>query len=479
MSDDIPIVVTSQGPQPQSPASLLAQLLTSVAAVTPGYTANLPGSMIEDISSTDTGALVICDSARVELMNSISPLTANQFMLLQLGQIYIGQYQGAVPAPPSNTSVYAVFAGSVGFVIDSGFIIGDGTYQYIVQDGGIIGSDGFSTPLFCIATIAGSWAVPTNTVTQIASSVPSGITLSVTNQTPGTPGLASAESEEGYRARVLQAGLAVSPGMTTRLKTALGNVSGVQQRLVSVRQQTGGGWEVLVGGGDPYQVANAIFTALFDFSTLVGSQLLVTNITQASPGVVTTNLNHGYTTGQIVVISGVVGMTPINNQNLTATVIDENHFSIGENTSVYPPYISGGVVSPNLRNVSVNILDYPDIYSIIFVSPPVQTVTAAVTYNTTGSNFVSQAAVAQLAGPAMADYINSITVGQPINTLLLADAFLDAVAPVLSAAQVSVLTFAVSINGISTPPSAGTNLIFGDPESYFETSTSAITFTQG
>src|ERR1700761_7470267 len=104
---DIPVVITAAGVQPTPPATLLAQLLAGVAAKNSGYTATLPASLIEDISSTDVGALVICDTARVETLNSISPYSANDFLLSQLGQIYIGP--GAAPAVPTNTSVYVEF----------------------------------------------------------------------------------------------------------------------------------------------------------------------------------------------------------------------------------------------------------------------------------------------------------------------------------------------------------------------------------
>ena len=107
-SQDIPVVVTSAGPQPTPPATLLALLLASVASTNPGYTSNFPGILIEDVSSTDVGALVVCDTARVEAINSISPYSANDFVLAQLGQIYIGP--GAAPAVPTNTSVFVQFS---------------------------------------------------------------------------------------------------------------------------------------------------------------------------------------------------------------------------------------------------------------------------------------------------------------------------------------------------------------------------------
>jgi hypothetical protein len=469
----LPTVMLSTGLQPQAPQDLRNQLVAATAAINPGYTANLPGSLVEDIASTDTNALVLIDAARVETVNSLTPYGANAFVLNQLGQIY-----GVQLGQPTNTSVYVVFTGTPGFVIAQGFVVSDGTYQYVVQDGGVVGAGGTSPALFCVATVAGSWAVATNTVTALVTSVPSTVTLSVTNQTAGTPGVA-AQTEESYRAAVLQAGLATSNGMPATLRTLLGNVPGVQARLVSFLQQTGGGWEIIVGGGDPYQVAYAIYSALFDVSTLVGSTLAITGITQANPGVVTTNLNHGYATGQVVHINGVVGMTAVNGGSFTITVLTQTTFSLGVNTTSYGAYVSGGVVTPNLRNVVVSINDYPDTYNIPFVNPPQQSVTMTVTWNTTAINFVSQAAVAQLAAPALIAYVNALPVGTPINLFELQTTFQNAVASILPAQLITRMVFAVNINGISVPPASGTGIIAGDPESYFYAAPTAITVTQG
>jgi hypothetical protein len=319
--------------------------------------------------------------------------------------------------------------------------------------------------------------VAIGTVNEIITQVPSQITITCTNLVPGVSG-AVAETAEGYRARVIQGGQAVSQGMPTMLKTLVGQVSGVQQRLISPVQQVSGGWEVIVGGGDPYQVAGAIYDSVLDVSTLVGSVMSITNITQANPGVVTTLLNHGYSSGQVIQISGVLGMLPINGVNLTVTVIDEKDFSVGVNTIGYPAYISGGICTPNLRNVTVNITDFPDVYSVTFVNPPQQKVTMTVQWNTTETNFVSAASVAQVVAPAIANYINTIVVAQPINILVMEQVFIAAVAGILQPSQISLINFTVEINGVVTAPQAGTKLIFGDPESFFEATTAGILVEQ-
>lgn len=469
---DLVTVIGPEGLQPTPPQQILQQLITLVQSVRPGYTASLPASLIEDISSTDVYAIALVDAARVELVNSLTPMGANVFLLAQLGQM-LGVTQGKT----TNTSVFCVFTGPPGYVISEGFTVSDGTFQYTVQDAGIIGAGGTSDQLFCLATIPGSWAVPQNVVTQIITSVPPSVTLTVTNPEAGLPG-SGAESEAAYRVRVLQANLAESQGMPAYLKTLLTNVPGVQARLVSVRQQTGGGYMVIVGGGDPNDVANAIFESLFDISILTGSMLLVTSITNANPGVVTCNHNHNYTTGQVIGIVGVVGMGGINNVPLTVTVITPTSFSIGIDTTSSGAYISGGIITPNLRNLVVPVNNYPDTYSIPIVIPPQQVVAVSCSWSTITGTFSQPAAVAQLGQTAIVDYVNSIAAGQPINLNVMNNMFADAISGVLPTDQLSALSFIVTIDGITTPPLTGTQIIPGDPESYFQTQASLVTVIQ-
>ena len=465
-----PLVFTSTGPQPQAPASLLAQEIAIVAAAQPGYTV-LPGSLIDDVSGTDVAAISLSDQASVDAINSITPFSANPFVLNQLGQIY-----GVPVGATTNTSVYVVFTGTVGFILQPGFTVSDGTNQYTVADGGIVGSGGFTVPLFCVATVPGAFAVPANTVTVFITSVPTGYTLTCTNPLPGTPS-AAPQTEEGYRADVLQAGAATSTGAQTLAKTALRNVPGVQNRLVAIKQITGG-WEIIVGGtGDPYAIAYAIYASGLNVSTLVGSTIVVSGYTNANPGVVTTSLNHGLTTGQTATVAGA---TPSGfNYTGVVTVISETTFSMALNTSGFGAYVSGGVVTPNARNQSISIYDYPDTYTVPFVLPPLQTVTVSLTWNTTATNIVSASAVAQLGAQGIAGYINSIAVGQPINLFELQNAFQLAVASIIPTPLLTRMVFTVFINGISTAPASGTGVIAGDAESYFSTSSASITITQG
>lgn len=476
-----PVVFDSAGPQPTAPATLNALVRSTAEALVPGLTTNLPGSLIDDVAGTATGALVLIDQARVDLINSLTPNGANPWLLRQLGQIY-----GVTIDAETNTSVAVVFTATntiggaplPGYVIPKGFVVSDGTYQYVVQDGGVTGASGTSSPITAVATVTGSFAVPAGTVTNIVTSVPSAVTLTVTNPLSGTPGI-DAQDEASYRAAVMSAGLCGAQGFPLFLKTLLNNVTGVQSRLVSVRQMTNQ-WEILVGGsGDPYEIGYAIFSALFDVSSLVGSTLSVTGITKANPGVVTTNLTHGFATGQVITINGATGMTAVNGTPFTITVLSSTTFSIGVNTTGYATYTGGGVVTPNFRNQSVSITDYPDVYTIPYVIPPQQTVTMTVTWNTTLTGFTSGGAIPGLAIPALVQYVNNITVGQPLNLFELEATFQEAVASVLAPQYLTRLVFAVAIDGVGVSPTAGTGIIAGDPESFLFSTATGIIVNQG
>jgi hypothetical protein len=464
--------MTAAGPVTTPPLTLRTALVDGVAATNPDYTANLPGSLIEDIASTDVGALVTMDQARVEYINSVTPYGANAFILAQLGaQFGIPQGVGA------NASVFVQFSGPAGYVLQPGFTVSDGTNQYALQDGGVIETGGFTPLLFAVATTSGTFSIPANTVTQFVTSIPSPYTgsIAVNNPEAGTPATTT-QSVQDYRAQVLQAGIVASTGTPAYLKTLLYKITGVQQQLVSINA-VAGGWQVICGGGDAYAVANAILQGVPDIATLQGSQLAITGMSAANPVVITTNLNHGYIAGQTVAVTGA---TP-SAYNLAYTVASVTPTSITTTTNGtgFGAYASGATLTPNPRNVSVSLFQNPDAYSITFVNPPQQTVTVAVTWNTTLPSFTAGISVNQLAAPALQSYLNSIYVGQPINLLEMTAVFQNAVASVIAAPNITTLTFAVSINGVTATPGAGTSIIAGDPESFFFCSATGITVAQG
>jgi hypothetical protein len=474
---NFPMIMTPDGPVPLSPTVIRQKLLETVGASRPGYTANLPGVLVEDISSTEVAGITAAGQFFVDLVNSVTPMGANGFIINQLGAML-----GVNPQLPSNTSVFLDFTGTSGFVVAQGFTVSDGAYQYVVQDGGIIGEDGHSLPLYALAVSPGTWDVPPDTVNQLITSVRPGVALAVTNPLAGLPSNSS-ETEFSYRQAVLAANLAGSTGMTRYLKTLLKNVPGVQMRLVSARADSiTGRYVMIVGGGDPYQVAYAMYYAMFWVIGFVNDNISVVGIDPGMPTTITTGNNHNLITGDVELITGVNGtgaIVLINGQELPIVVTGPKSFTMPFDTSAGGSYYGGGVITPNPINEDVSIYDYPDRYVIPYVIPPQEVVTITVTWQTNSPNYVSAVSVAQMAGPALMNYINSIPAGNnPINTYDLNEIFLDAIAPVVPSQNITVLNFVVGVNGVGVSPIPGSGIIPGDMNSYFYTELDNIVILQ-
>lgn len=73
----------------------------------------------------------------------------------------------------------------------------------------------------------------------------------------------------------------------------------------------------------------------------------ISNITKANPAVVTSN-GHGLSTGAEVLITGVVGMTEVNNNTYRIVAIDADKFRLeGVDSKTYSNYTSGGTWAVN------------------------------------------------------------------------------------------------------------------------------------
>jgi hypothetical protein len=95
------------------------------------------------------------------------------------------------------------------------------------------------------------------------------VTLTCTNPSDGT---ASQESEpiENYQSRILEATPANCQGTPAFLRSLIKGILGVTSRLVTILKVVGG-WEVIVGSGDPYSIAGAIYAGTLDLTTIIGS----------------------------------------------------------------------------------------------------------------------------------------------------------------------------------------------------------------
>lgn len=349
-ANTIPLVMGASGPVATTATQALATLTANVSATNPDYTNNLPGTLIEDLSSTSVGVLLQVDQTRIEALNSVSPYSANAFILAQLGAQY-GLPQGT----PTNTNVYVQFSGPAGYVIPAGFLVSDGTYQYSVQNGGVIQAGG-TVLLYCVATTQGSWNVPASTVTTVVSSIATGVTITCTNPQAGVAGT-NAESPQDYRARIQTASQMTVQGAPDQIKTALLAIPGVSPNLVSI-QHTPYGWEVICGGGDQYAVAYAIYQGTIDPAALTGSQTTARNIN--------VTITSGYDQYQIVYVNPpqqVVTVAAVWNTNLPnfTAAAQVNQLA----ATALQSYINGIQVGQPINELDMNYTFQESVASVI------------------------------------------------------------------------------------------------------------------
>ncbi|MCO1400030.1 hypothetical protein [Burkholderia multivorans] len=94
--------------------------------------------MIDDILGTDVAAVTLMEQARVETINSLTSPTAQPYILNR-----IGTQLGVQPGTVSNGSVDVVAVNSTpGFVFNKGFIISDGSKQYVLTTPTAVKPDG-------------------------------------------------------------------------------------------------------------------------------------------------------------------------------------------------------------------------------------------------------------------------------------------------------------------------------------------------
>ena len=241
------------------------------------------------------------------------------------------------------------------------FSLSDGTYQYATQAGVITASDGIAPQVAAVATQAGSWPVAAGSVNTVATSFPSGYTVTVTNPSAGVAGTA-AETVQSYRAQVLAAEQITVQGTGGFIYTLLAAIVGVQSRLI-LAVAASGGLKVICGlTVDQNLIANAIYQAVPDVSTLQGSDLAITGISVATNAVITTNTNSNLSAGATLIVTGA---SPSGyNTTYTVTGVSTTAITTSTNSSGFGAYTSGAIFNPNPRNVSTTITDGPNTYTI-------------------------------------------------------------------------------------------------------------------
>lgn len=139
--------------------------------------------------------------------------------------------------------------------------------------------------------------------------------------------------------------------ITNYTKTAAGSGVGYSEWINNV-VASGKALISTYTGGAPVVtlLASNGFTPLSAGGSWAAEQATITGITNANPGVVTATA-HGFSTGDTITISGVVGMIQVNTQRYIVSKVDANSFKLYDlfgnpvDTTAFGTYVSGGIAN--------------------------------------------------------------------------------------------------------------------------------------
>ena len=243
------------------PTVIRERLLNQAIEKVEGFT-NLPSGIQNNLLDESVLDIAEIQDMLANVMNSISPSYANDFIVRELGAAFGLKIKDKAL---SNTTI--TFYGLTGVVIPKGVAIGnaDGSKKFITTKSDIINASG-QVSIYCEGADYYDTPTPANTLNVLLNKV-----LNVTsctnlnNAVESTP----AETISEFRTRFQNRALANRSGTVATLNDELKKVEGTVDRLCTYQSSQiieegvkEAVIEVVVGGGDDYQVALAIFNSV-------------------------------------------------------------------------------------------------------------------------------------------------------------------------------------------------------------------------
>lgn len=243
------------------PTVIRERLLNQAIEKVEGFT-KLPSGIQNNLIDESVLDIVEIQDMLANVMNSISPSYANDFIVRELGAAFgLKIKDQALP----NTTI--TFYGLAGVVIPEGLEVGnaDGSKKFITTKSDIINAAG-QVSIYCEGADYYDTPTPANTLNVLLNQV-----LNVTSCTNLNDAVEStpAETISEFRSRFQTRAQANRSGTVATLDNNLKEIEGTVDRLCTYRtsQIVEEGVkeaviEVVVGGGDDYQVALAIFNSV-------------------------------------------------------------------------------------------------------------------------------------------------------------------------------------------------------------------------
>lgn len=243
------------------PTVIRERLLNQAIEKVEGFT-KLPSGIQNNLIDESVLDIVEIQDMLSNVMNSVSPSYANDFIVKELGAAFgLKIKDKALP----NTTI--TFYGLQGVVIPEGLEVGnaDGSKKFITTKSDIINAAG-QVSIYCEGADYYDTPTPANTLNVLLNQV-----LNVTSCTNLNDAVESipAETISEFRSRFQTRAQANRSGTVATLDNNLKEIEGTVDRLCTYKASQiieegvkEAVIEVVVGGGDDYQVALAIFNSV-------------------------------------------------------------------------------------------------------------------------------------------------------------------------------------------------------------------------
>lgn len=253
-----------------SPTVIRERLLNKAIEEVEGFT-NLPSGIQNNLLDESVLDIVEIQDMLANVMNSISPSYANDFIVRELGEAFgLKIKDQALP----NTTI--TFYGLAGVIIPEGLEVGnaDGSKKFITTKSDIINATG-QVSIYCEGADYYDTPTPANTLNILLNQV-----LNVTSCTNLNDAVETtpAETISEFRSRFQTRALANRSGTVATLDNALKEIEGTVDRLCTYKASqivekgvSKAVLEIIVGGGDDYSVALAIFNSILYPDILVSN----------------------------------------------------------------------------------------------------------------------------------------------------------------------------------------------------------------
>lgn len=238
---------TINGYVKRTPAEIKASMLARNQQYNPSF-AEWSADIQNNLLDTAVQPVLEVENLMADTANSFAPGTSNDFMKEQLAATLGLKYKDETKA-----KVTLKFSGNVGVYIPKGTKVSN---DFVTDAAATISSSGTA---YVTASSEAGEAYAANTITEIKSVVDA--SLSVTNPSASFPYKAAETADELWR-RAQQRLRNPNIGSTDYAQSLILACEGTSERLVNfnfIDSATKRGIEVIVGGGDTAEVANAIF----------------------------------------------------------------------------------------------------------------------------------------------------------------------------------------------------------------------------